>query len=266
MLQGPPLVLAGNATTSQVAAFAVPNLVLQQLVALATATSLGFFPFVSAVSATQDRAHLSDVYRANLRITLLLMAPIAAYLAIYGFPLLATWINRGFADEAIGPLRYLAVAGVALALSGAPADVARGLGRPGWVVGFTAGAGGLALGGSFAAVSRYGATGVAGALCGALVCATITFAFLVARRLLALPAATLLQALMRPLVAVTGCVALFALGHVAWSGFAGAVVAGPLALLAYLTATVALVLDDRERAALGRVVPAPLRARWQTQS
>lgn len=266
MLQGPPLVLAGHAATSQVAAFAVPNLVLQQLVTLATATSLGFFPFVSAESGGSDRRRLADVYRANLRLTLLVMAPIAAYLAIYGFPLLATWISRPFADDAIGPLRYLAVAGVALALSAAPADVARGLGRPGWVAGFTGAAAALALGGSFSVVSRYGATGVAGALCGALVCATVTFAILVGRHLLALPAGALLRALMRPFVAVSLCVALFALGHLAWGGFAGAVVVGPVALLAYLTAAVALVLDDRERAALGRVVPASLRTRWQTQS
>ena len=42
VLQGPPTVLAANATTSEVAAFAVPALIMQQLVTLATSSSAGW--------------------------------------------------------------------------------------------------------------------------------------------------------------------------------------------------------------------------------
>jgi O-antigen/teichoic acid export membrane protein len=264
MLQGPPIVLAGHAATSQVAAFAVPNTVMQQLVLLATATSLGFFPFVSAGSAGSDRTHLADVYTANLRVTLLLMAPVAAYLAILGHPLLTTWIGLDFADDAIGPLRYLAVAAVALAVSGAPADVARGLGHPMWILVFTASAAAISMAGSFVVVTRYGATGVAGALCVALTCATTVFIFTVAHTLLGLRARKLMAALAGPVIAIGGGVALFAIGHLVWDGFAGAVATGAVGMAAYLTLAFLFVLDDRERAALRHAVPARLGGRWQT--
>ena len=77
LLQGPPTVLAHLAPTAAVAAFAVPSVIMQQLVGAATSTSIGFMPFTSAASVDPDRSHVSAVYRSNLRITLLFVGPIA---------------------------------------------------------------------------------------------------------------------------------------------------------------------------------------------
>ena len=161
MLQGPPTVLAGHVPTSELAAFAVPAVALQQLISLASATSLAFLSFASTKSASKDRAWLADVFRSNLRMTLLVFGPIAAYLIVFGHVLLAAWIDPAFAADAFGPTRWLALAALMIGLSGPPADVARGLGQPSWVVWFTSAASSIALGCSFAMVSSEGATGVA---------------------------------------------------------------------------------------------------------
>ena len=56
MIQGPPTVLAGDAPSGELAVFAVPALVLQQLVMLVGAASVGFLPFASGQSASGDRS------------------------------------------------------------------------------------------------------------------------------------------------------------------------------------------------------------------
>jgi O-antigen/teichoic acid export membrane protein len=252
MLQGPPTILAAETTADQIAAFAVPNLVLQQLVVLATATSFGFFPFVSAASAEPDQTRVGSMFLANLRLTLLAMGPVAAFLAWFAQPLLEAWIGGGFASEASGALRYLSIAALALALSAAPSDGARGLGHPGWTVVFTAAAATIAVGGSLVLADDHGATGVSAALAGALVVATLPFIVIVSRRLLAIRLADLGRALGPPAAAVAGCAALIGLGAEIASTFLGAVVTGVTVAVVYVTAAVVLVLDDRERSVLLR--------------
>ncbi len=180
----------------------MPAVILQQLIVLTTVTSLGFLPFASAESAALDPRRLAEVFRANLRMTVLAIGPVVAFLAIWGHPLLTTWIDRGFADDAIGPLRYLAGAAALVAIGAPPADVARGLNRPAWVVAYTGAAAVIAVAVGFALVGPYGATGVAAALCGALLVATVPFGLFVADRLLALRARDLVGALALPVLAV----------------------------------------------------------------
>ena len=255
LLQGPPSVLAGHAPTSEVAAFAVPATILQQLIVLASATSLGFRSFASAESADPDRTRLGAVFRANLRLTLLVMGPVTAYLVVFAHPLFATWIDDGFADDAAGAMRWLAVAALMVALSAPPADVARGLGRPAWVVCFTAAAAALAVGLSFVLVESGGASGVAEAMAVALIVTVIPFAVAVGRGLLALPARWIVGALAGPLCAVLACAAAYALGSALSHGFVAAIVTGALATAAYAALAYAFVLDDREREALRRRRP-----------
>ena len=264
LLQGPPSVLAGHASTSEVAAFAVPATILQQLIVLASATSLGFSAFASAESAHADRTRLADVFRANLRLTLLVIGPVTAYLVVFAHVLLATWIDAGFADDAAGALRWLAVAALMVALSAPAADVARGLGRPAWVVWFTAVAAALAVGLSFALVAGGGASGVAQAMALALVATVIPFAIVVGRGLLALPARWSVGALAAPVGAVLACAGAYALGAAVAGGFVAAIVTGAVATAAYAGVAFACVLDDRERAALRRRGSTRARRRWQT--
>ena len=261
LMQGPPTILAGYSTTDQVAAFAVPAVIMQQLVIITTVASLGFLPFASAESAATDRRYLRDVFRANLRMTLLAIGPIVVYLAIWGHSLLTTWIGRDFADDAIGPLRFLAGAAVMIALSAAPSDVARGLNRPSWTVVYTASAAAIAVAGGIVLVGQHGATGAAAALFGALVLTIPPFGAVVAARLLDIRVAELGRALAPPMLAVAAASAVFAAGRLLISGFGGALIVGAAGVAVYGGILVRLVLDDRERAVLGGLVPARMRER-----
>lgn len=266
ILQGPPSVLASHAPTSELAAFAVPSTILQQLIVLASASSLGFLTFASAESANEDRTRLGEVFRANVRLTLLVMGPVTAFLVVFGRPLLATWIDAGFAADAVGPLRWLAVAALMIGLSAPAADVARGLGRPAWVLCFTTVAAVLALAWSFALVSGHGATGVAGAMAIGLVCTVIPFTIVVARRLLELPATELARGLAGPASAVCVCALAFVGGVAVSSSFASAIVTGAVVTSAYIALAFRFVLDDRERKALRRPSAQKPPMHWQAHA
>jgi len=252
MLQGPATVLAGSAGTAELATYAVPAIVLQQLTLLAVSASLGFLPLASAASASTDRSRLAAIFRSHLRLTLLVMGPIVAYLAVFGEPLMATWIDARFAAQAAGPLRFLAGAALMLALSGPAADVARGLGRPGWVVVFTVASAGLTVVLSLVLVSAHGAAGVAFALCAALTMTVLPLVVIVSRRLLSLSTVALAAGLAPVLLAGLASAALYLLGAVVSDSFAGALLSGLLVTVLYALVAYRYVLDDRERRAFRR--------------
>lgn len=259
LMQGPPTILAAHSTTDQVAAFAVPSVILQQLIVLTTVTSLGFMPFASAESAAVDSGRLTAMFRANLRMTVLAIGPAVLYLVIWGHPLLTTWIGRGFADDAIGPLRWLAGAAAMVAFSAPAADVARGLNRPSWTVAYTASAAAISVAGGFVLVAAHGATGVAAALGCALVLTTLPFVAVVGRRLLGLRLAEMGRALAAPALAVAVAGAVFGCARLLTGGFAGAIAAGATGVLVYAVVIVRVVLDERERAVLGALLPVWIR-------
>lgn len=252
MLQGPPTVLARFSSTAQVAAFAVPYLVLQNLAVLATATSIGFMPFASAASVDPEQSNLAAVYQSNLRLTFLVMGPLAAYLAVFAHPLLATWIDPRFASTAVAPMQFLALAAVMLSMGSAPADVARALGRPRWVAVFTLCAAAVAVGTAFAAASSDGAAGAAFALALGLTVTTPTFIALVAMRILGLRLNELAGALMRPIFAVGGLATVFGIASLFSPTFVMAVVAGCVSVLVYALSAFRFVLNKREQKALRR--------------
>jgi O-antigen/teichoic acid export membrane protein len=247
VMQGPPTVLAAHAPTSEVAAFAVPAIIMQQLVSIGTSTNLGFLSFASGESTAPDRAHLAAVFQSNIRMTLLVIGLPITYVSIFGHVLLTTWIGANFADAASGPLRYLTLAGLFLALSAAPADVARGLGRPGWLTVYTLTEALIAIGGSLLLVSHHGAEGAAIALLAAMGLSTLPFAALVSRRLLGIPTKLLAQRMARPVIVVACGAALFMAGHALTSGFVVAIIVGFLVTLPYGFAVIRFVADDRER-------------------
>lgn len=252
MLLGPPAVLAGHTTTAELVTYTVPALVLQQLIVLVTSASLGFLPLASDASAGTDRTRLAAIFRSHLRLTLLVMGPIVAYLAVFAEPLLAAWIDPGFAAAAADPLRFLSGGALMIALSAPPADVARGLGRPGWVVWFTFAAAAMELAFALALVTRYGATGVALALCMGLVIATLPLVWLVGRRLLGHGARAMMGALALPALAVLATTALYTLGAVVSASFTSAVVTGFIVTGLYAAVVYRCVLEDPERRAFRR--------------
>lgn len=253
MLQGAPTILAAYSTTAEVAAFAVPNLVLQQLLGIVGASSFGFLPFVSAVSARGDLSRVREMYRANLRMTLLIIAPVTVYLAVFARTLLSTWIDPSFAARASGALSLLAVAVVVLGLSAPPADVARGLDRPAVVTLYTAASSVAVLVLAFLAVPRHGAAGAAFALSVGLGTTTAPLVIGVATNLLDMPLRDLARSLTGPALGVGGLAVLYLLGQLISSSFAAAIATGAGGTTLYVIATYKFILDDRERDVLTAV-------------
>jgi O-antigen/teichoic acid export membrane protein len=130
MINGPGLILAAQVAAGQIPAFSIPHTVLQKLSLLIGAAGAVFYPFVSGQSARTDRAALPPVFQGHLRLTLLGLGPMSAFLAVYAERLLGAWITPEF-GLAGGPcLRVLSGAALVMALASPATDVARGLGRP----------------------------------------------------------------------------------------------------------------------------------------
>jgi O-antigen/teichoic acid export membrane protein len=182
------------------------------------------------------------------------LGPAIAFLATFGHTLLSVWIGEGFADAAAAPLRFLALAGLLLALSAAPADVARALARPSWVTVYTAAGAVIAVGGSLLLVGDHGAAGVAAALFAALLLSTVPFTLVVSRLLLDTHTTVLASALARPLVAVAACAGLFLAGDALTSGIGPALAIGITVTVAYGAGVLRLVASDRERSVLRTMV------------
>jgi O-antigen/teichoic acid export membrane protein len=257
MVNGPPIVLAARVSTAELPAFSIPHTILQKLALLVASASAVFFPFASAASADADRTRLAAVFRSHLRLTLLVMGPIAAYLAAFASPLLTAWVSAEFARGAAPCLRLLVFAAVVLSLSGPPADVARALGRPRWVLVYTTAVAVLGVGLSLLLVSSQRAVGVALAVLLSLALGTLPLLLLVGRRLLGLTPAALGSALSGPLIAVAAAGALYLALAMVLRGVLAALAAGALVTALYAAGTAAWVLDPRERAGLRGALPIP---------
>ena len=249
MLQGPPTVLAGDAPSGELAVFAVPALVLQQLVTLVGAASIGFLPFASGQSAREDRAHLSAVFNSHVRLTLLTMGPIAGFLIVFAQPLLEAWVGGSFASDAADPLRLLAAAALLVALSAPPADVARGLGKPGWALAYVLAAAAIGIGVSIPAVRDSGAEGAALGLVMGVGITTPVFLVAVASRLLHEGVRRFLRSLAAPLGAVVVATLAWVLANSLDGGFITAAVSGAVVTALYGVFVWRFVLTARERGA-----------------
>jgi len=250
LMQAPPAILSSVAKPAELTAFAVSAVVLQQLVSLASAASGGFFPFASAESAQDDRSRLAVVFRSNVRITLLTMGPIVAFVAVFAHPIFATWIGKGFAARAAEPLELLSISGLMLALGNAPADVARGLHRLRWILVYSLAGAAVAIALALFLAPREGAVGAATALAIATTCTTIPFLFLASKHLLGQPGRKLPEALFGPLLATLIVTAAFLCGAALTSGILGAFFVGLVATPVYAYLVYRVVLEDRERATL----------------
>lgn len=257
MINGPPLVLGALVGAAEIPAFSVPHLVLQKLAMLIAAASLAFLPFASAAAAAPGGGGLIGAFRAHVRLTLLTMGPVAAYLAVFARPLLAAWVNPGFAVGGAPCLRLLAGAGLVLALAGPPADVARAQGRPLWVLVYTAVVAAVGLLGSLLLVPRWRAQGAAAAFLLALLVGTAPLLIAVAQALLAIRPAALARMVAAPLLAVGAVSVLYVLGARATEGLPPALATGFVATSLFALAAYRFVLEPREREALRRVLRRP---------
>lgn len=247
MLTGPFLVLATQVPSPQLPAFAIPASILQRLIQLVTAASVSFFPFASAATALNDRDRFQQVFRTHLRLQVLLVGALAAYLVMFGRVLLAAWINDRFAEQAAATLALMAICLFFLALSAPAADVARAAGHPGWVVGFTASAATAGLLLSWPLSEAYGGIGAALALLLSIATAALPFLLIVSVRVMRLAVVDLAVDLAWPLLAV-------ALVTATWCGLSLLSPTLPMALVAattvgaaYAYATFRWVLNPREK-------------------
>lgn len=250
MINGPPLMLSAKADVAVFPAFAVPHVVLQRLATLVSSVSLVFFPFASAESAGDDRSRLTAVFQSHLRLTVLVMGPIAAYLVVFGDTLLGVWVSRDFARDASPCLRLLAPAAFVLAATSPGADVARALGRPGWVLAYTSGVAVVATGACLALIPAYGAVGAALALLIGFIAGFVPLTVTVAARLLALRPAVLLRKVLTPVLAVGALTVLYGVGQAFSANLSSAIATGAIVTAAYIAASYAWIIDPRERDAL----------------
>jgi len=251
MMQGPPTALAGLAPAAEVAAFAVAAVVFQQILLLIRAASTGFLPFASAEGASQDRGRLAAVFRSHLRLTIAVIGPIAGFLVVFADPILTAWLGADFAAEVADPLRFLALAGLLLAISTPSADVSAGVGRPAWNLAYALTAAAI---GTTSAILLAGQSGASGAALGLLIgvsVATPPFLLLTAYRLLGLPPIRVAASVAAPGLAASAAAGLYFLCSLAIPGFAGALLGGALTFL-YAIATYRFVLSQDERKTLNQ--------------
>ncbi len=254
MINGVPLVLVANVAAAEIPSFSVPHMVFQKLTVLIASSSLAFLPFASAASTAADRSRLKAVFEANLRLTMLVMGPVVSYLAVFAPTLLSAWVSPEFGLAAAPCLRLLAVAALFLALSGPPADVARGFGHPGWVLVYTSSVAVLGVSISVAVISSHGAVGAAFALTASVLVGTIPLLLVVAQRLLGLSAWGVARTLAGPSAAVVFVTVFYTAGALIGEGLTGALITGSLATAVYAAAGFLWILKPRERAALEHVV------------
>jgi O-antigen/teichoic acid export membrane protein len=253
MINGAPLVLAAHVDAAEIPAFSVPHMVFQKLTVLIASASLAFLPFASAASTAADRSRLKAVFESHLRLTILVMGPVVSYLVVFAPTLLGAWVSPEFGVAAAPCLRLLAVAALFLALSGPPADVARGFGHPGWVLAYTSSVAILGVSISVVVIPSHGAVGAAFALLASVLVGTIPLLLLVAQRLLGLRARDVARTLVSPSSAIVLVTAFYAAGAVVREGLLGALITGGLATSAYAAAGFLWVLRPREREALQQV-------------
>jgi O-antigen/teichoic acid export membrane protein len=253
MVNGVPLVLAAYVAVTEIPAFSVPHQIFQKLTVLVGSVSFAFLPYASAASTATDRSRLRAAFESNLRLTILVMGPVAGYLAVFAPTLLGAWVSPEFGLAAAPCLRLLVVAALLFALASPPADVAKGFGHPGWVLAYTSSVAVLGVSISIAAIPSYGAVGAAFALSASILVGTIPLLLVVAQRLLGLRAWDVARTLAGPSAAVVLVTALYAAGAVLGGGLIGALITGGLATAAYAATGFVWVLKPREREALQQV-------------
>lgn len=249
MMQGPPTVLAGVAPADELAAFAVAAVVFQQIVLLIRAASTAFLPFASATGGDDDRERLAEVFRSHLRLTVTVIGPVAGFLIVFAEPILTLWLGADFAAEIADPLRLLAMAGFVLAVSTPAADVAHGVGRPGWNLAYNLAAGATGITATVLLARESGADGAAlGLLIGVSV-VTPAFLVLTAERLVDHSPMRLATSVATPALGVLALAGMYLASSRAVGGLASAAV-GAAFTIPYAIATYRLVLDERERRTL----------------
>jgi len=167
--------------------------------------------------------------------------------------LLEAWVTKEFSLEAAPCLRLLAMTALVLALSGPPADVARGLGRPSWVLAYTSAVAFLGLGVSSIAIPTYGAVGAAAALFLSITVGTIPFLFIVARLLLRLNPTDVTLAVLPALAMVMLLAAIYESGAVLTSSLLGAVLTAVVGTVGYALVVFRWILNPGERGAFRRI-------------
>jgi O-antigen/teichoic acid export membrane protein len=109
--------------------YAVPHEMIMRLAVLPGALAATLFPAFSHFTA-RDRTRLHELFARPARYILLALAPIAAFLAVFGDRVLDVWIGPEFAAAGGTPLRLLAVVLLLNGIANVPFVALQGMGRP----------------------------------------------------------------------------------------------------------------------------------------
>ncbi|HSW27869.1 MAG TPA: oligosaccharide flippase family protein [Longimicrobiales bacterium] len=175
VISGGPLVLGHFVAIGALPFFTVPFGLYQRLNRMAYGLAGALFPLVSELQGRRDDQTLEKVFVSGTRTLLLVGAAAMAPAVLVAAPFLSLWMGPDFAAQAGTALEMLFVA-FAFALASIPSiELARGTGRAGLLVGYTATQAAVTVVGIALLASGRGAEGAALAFLAAQVAG---FAFL----------------------------------------------------------------------------------------
>jgi O-antigen/teichoic acid export membrane protein len=138
VLSGGPLVLGHYVAIGALPFFTVPFGLYQRLNRTGYGLAAALFPLVSELEGRNDDQTLEKVFVSGTHTLLLAGAAAMAPAALLAAPFLSLWMGPDFAAQA-GPTLELLFVAFALALAAIPSiELARGTGRAGLLVGYTA--------------------------------------------------------------------------------------------------------------------------------
>lgn len=208
------------------------RVVIYPVASLVGALGAYLFPKVARLQA--DPVRVRAVYRAVLVGTLNLVVPPLVAAAVLA-PAIVPVLGDRWRD-AIPVMQILVVVAVAQALMAPVGQFMKGLGRPGWLIWWSVGLT-LVIGIALAIGARWGLSGAAVGFASAHL-AALPIIFLIGYRLTGLGVTEVVSVAWKPLIATAALAALLVLGAPylvrlnPWTVLAGAVILGPLYLLA----------------------------------
>jgi O-antigen/teichoic acid export membrane protein len=182
--------------------YSVPLTVAQKFTVIQYIFSGAFFPAASELNALGEQQRLRRLYLSSMKLSAVLIVPLVVLVAGYANAILTTWVGPDFGRASTDILVVLAIAYGIATLIGVPTLAADATGHVHWSAGFAVASAAINFSLTLLLVPRLGAIGAAYALLINSATQGLTFIYVVQRRFIAVPLATVLtRALLRPIAA-----------------------------------------------------------------
>jgi O-antigen/teichoic acid export membrane protein len=123
------VLIANLISVAAVAYYSAPYEMVYRLAIVPASLAMAISPTVTVMGEGR-RDEIVRLSERSVRVTLLIMTPVALLLAAFARPILALWLGPDFARESAGVLQVLVLGMLANALAHVPYAVLQGLGRP----------------------------------------------------------------------------------------------------------------------------------------